>query len=285
VITGGAGFLGWHLCERLIADGWELVCLDSPLTGSDENLADLREHERFRFVACDVTGFLRGGEELDWVLRLASPRPRDYLEWPIETLKVGAIGTLRALGLAKATGAGFFLASTSETFGDPQIHPPTRELLGQRQPARTGRRISTRRSDSPRRRAMAYHRKHWIPVRIPGFNTYAPRMRSHDGRAVPTFTQQALRGEQLTVHSDGTPTRSPCCVNGLIEGIRRPILSDHVGPVNIGTQGDHHQGACMHDPGRGQKAYSIVQVERPVDDPELRCPDITLVAASCDGSR
>jgi dTDP-glucose 4,6-dehydratase len=197
---------------------------------------------------------------------------------------------LRALGLAKATGAGFFLASTSETFGDPQdlvtpkIHPPTRELLGQRQPGWTGRRISTGRSDSPRRRP-------WPITESAGSRSY-PRLqhlRASDAESRRSSRADVhtagVREEQLTVHSDGTPTRSSCYVNGLIEGIRRPILSDHVGPVNIGTQGDHHQGACMHDPGPGQKAYSIVHVERPVDDPELRCPDITLVAASCDESR
>jgi dTDP-glucose 4,6-dehydratase len=278
LITGGAGFLGSHLCERLIGDGWEVVCLDSLLTGSKENVAGLLEHERFRFESYDVTGFLDVSGELDWVLHLASPAsPRDYLEWPIETLKVGAIGTLRALGLARAKGAGFFLASTSETYGDPHVHPQPETYWGNVNPVGP-RSVYDEAKRYAEAATMAYHRTYGVPVRIARiFNTYGPRMRRQDGRAVPTFIQQALTGEQLTVHGDGTQTRSLCYVDDLIEGLHRLILSDEAGPVNIGNP----QEITILDLARmvrdlvGSKA-SIVHVDRPVDDPELRCPDISL---------
>jgi dTDP-glucose 4,6-dehydratase len=278
LITGGAGFLGSHLCERLIAAGWDVVCFDSLLTGSQDNLASLLPNQRFHFESHDVTEHLELEGKLDWILHLASPAsPRDYLEWPIETLKVGAIGTLQALGLAREKEARFLLASTSETYGDPLVHPQPETYWGNVNPV--GPRSVY---DEAKRYAeavtMAYQRTYDLPVRIVRiFNTYGPRMRRQDGRAVPTFIQQALLSEPLTVHGDGSQTRSLCYVDDLIEGIYRLILSDHVGPVNIGNPKETTvmELAIMIRDLVGSRSR-IVYVDRPVDDPEVRCPDISL---------
>jgi dTDP-glucose 4,6-dehydratase len=278
LITGGAGFLGSHLCERLIAEGWDVVCFDSLLTGSQDNLASLLPNARFHFEPHDVTDPLELEGELDWIIHLASPAsPRDYLEWPIETLKVGAIGTLQALGLAKEKEARFFLASTSETYGDPLVHPQPETYWGNVNPVGP-RSVYDEAKRYAEAATMAYHRRHDLPVRIVRiFNTYGPRMRRQDGRAVPTFIQQALLGEPLTIHGDGSQTRSLCYVDDLIEGIYRLILSDHVGPVNIGNPEEttiRELAITIRDL-VGSRSR-IVNVDRPVDDPEVRCPDISL---------
>jgi len=278
LITGGAGFLGSHLCERLVAEGWDVVCFDSLLTGSQDNLASLLPNTRFRFESHDVTDPLELEGELDWILHLASPAsPRDYLEWPIETLKVGAIGTLQALRLAREKEASFFLASTSETYGDPLVHPQPETYWGNVNPVGP-RSVYDEAKRYAEAATMAYHRRHDLPVRIVRiFNTYGPRMRRQDGRAVPTFIQQAFLDEPLTVHGDGSQTRSLCYVDDLIEGIYRLILSDHVGPVNLGNPKEStitELAIMIRDLVRSRSR--IVYVDRPVDDPEVRCPDISL---------
>lgn len=277
VVTGGSGFLGSHLCRRLLAEGCDVVCLDSLITGSEANVAGLLEDERFTFERCDVTEFLSVDGEVDWILHLASPAsPVDYVEHPLETLKVGAIGTWCVLGLARAKGAGLLLASTSEVYGDPQVHPQPESYWGNVNP------IGPRSVyDEAKRYAealtTAYHRTHDVPVRMVRiFNTFGPRMRQHDGRAVPNFISQALRGEPLTVHGDGSQTRSLCYVDDLIEGIWRLLNSGVETPVNIGSP---EEVAVLALAGMIRDLVGsdseIVFQPRPEDDPEVRCPDIT----------
>jgi dTDP-glucose 4,6-dehydratase len=278
LVTGGAGFLGSHLCDRLIGEGWEVVCVDSLSTGSVGNIGALMGQNRFRFERHDITDGLDVEGPFDWVLHLASPAsPVDYLELPIETLKVGGIGTIRALELARDRRAGFLLASTSEVYGDPLVHPQPETYWGNVNPVgpRSVYDEAKRYSEAA---TMAYHRTHGVPVRILRiFNTFGPRMRANDGRAVPTFIQQAIRNEPLTVHGDGTQTRSLCFVDDLIEGMYRLVQSSHVGPVNVGNP----EELTMIDLARlvrelaGSKS-EIITVGRPVDDPERRRPDISL---------
>jgi dTDP-glucose 4,6-dehydratase len=278
LITGGAGFLGSHLCERLLAEGWEVLCVDSLITGHEDNLEEFVEHERFEYLSHDVTEPFVVEGDLDRVLHLASPAsPVDYLRWPIETLRVGAIGTLHALELARVKEATFFLASTSETYGDPLVHPQPETYWGNVNPVGP-RSVYDEAKRYAEAATMAYHRAHGLPVRIARiFNTYGPRMRRQDGRAVPTFVQQAMAGEPLTVHGDGTQTRSLCYVDDLIEGLYRLIMSEHVGPVNIGNPTEitiMQLAETIRD--AAESSSPIVNVERPVDDPELRQPDISL---------
>jgi dTDP-glucose 4,6-dehydratase len=278
VVTGGAGFLGSHLCRRLLEEGWEVVCLDSLLTGTAANVAELRRVEAFRFERYDVTNDVRVEGPVDWVLHLASPAsPRDYLEHPIHTLKVGALGTLHALGLAKAKDAGFFLASTSEVYGDPQVHPQPESYWGHVNPVGP-RGVYDEAKRYAEAMAAAYRRTHGIPVRIARiFNTQGPRMRRDDGRAVPTFIAQALAGRPLTVHGDGRQTRSLCYVDDLIEGFWRLLSVDLQDPVNLGNPEEVtvlHVAEAIRDTAGSQS--EIVFTDRPVDDPEVRCPDISL---------
>ena len=278
LITGGAGFLGSHLCERLIGEGWHVLCLDSLLTGSEANLDRLLDHESFAFRAHDVTLPFDADGPLDAVLHLASPAsPLDYARWPIETLRVGALGTLQALELARAKRALFFLASTSESYGDPLVHPQPETYWGNVNPVGV-RSVYDEAKRYAEAATMAYHRAHGIPVRIARiFNTYGPRMRRHDGRAVPTFIQQALAGEPMTVHGAGTQTRSLCYVDDLIEGLYRLVMSDEVGPVNIGSP-DEIAITALAETIRdvSGSASPILNVGRPVDDPQVRRPDISL---------
>jgi dTDP-glucose 4,6-dehydratase len=278
VLAGGAGFIGSHLCERLLAGGWEIICVDNLLTGNAENVAHLGEHPRFRFVEANVSEELRIDGPVDWVLHLASPAsPIDYLEHPISTLKVGAIGTWHCLGLAKAKGAAMLLASTSEVYGDPFVHPQPESYWGNVNPV--GPRSVY---DEAKRYAeaitMAYHRSHGIPVRIMRiFNTYGPRMRLDDGRAVPTFIAQASRGEPITVHGDGSQTRSLCYVDDLVDGIWRLLRSGITGPVNLGNPNEvtvRELAETIRD--LTGSSSEIRLTARRVDDPERRCPDITL---------
>ena len=281
-MTGGAGFLGSHLCDRLLAEGWEVVCLDSLLTGDAGNLVEALTDQRFRFEVYDVTNYLHVEGDVDWVLHFASPAsPRDYLEYPIHTLKVGAIGTHRALGLAKSKGAGLMLASTSEVYGDPKVHPQPEDYWGHVNPVGP-RGVYDEAKRYAEALAMAYHRTHGVPVKIARiFNTYGPRMRREDGRAVPTFIDQALRGEPVTVHGDGSQTRSLCYVDDMVEGLWRLLVSDVVGePVNLGNP----EEVTVLDLARtivglAGSDSDVVFAERPIDDPEVRCPDVSLAAS------
>jgi dTDP-glucose 4,6-dehydratase len=255
-----------------------VICVDSLVTGNAENIQALESDNRFRFESHDITEPLQVAGHIDWVLHLASPAsPIDYLELPVHTLKVGGIGTIRMLELAKDKGAGFFMASTSEVYGDPLVHPQPETYWGNVNPVgpRSVYDEGKRYSEAA---AMAYHRTYGVPVRIVRiFNTYGPRMRARDGRAVPAFIQQALRGEPLTVHGDGAQTRSLCFVDDLIEGIYRLVLSDYVGPVNIGNP----QEVTIWELARTVRELvgsrsEIVMEMRPIDDPERRRPDISL---------
>src|SRR3954469_12939263 len=236
VVTGGAGFLGSHLCTELLARGAEVVCLDSFLTGSPGNVAHLTDHRGFRLLRCDITDFVHVPGPVDLVLHFASPAsPVDYLHLPIETLKVGSIGTGHALGLAKDKGARFVLASTSEVYGDPQVHPQTEDYWGHVNPVGP-RGVYDEAKRYGEALTSAYRTARGVDtgiVRI--FNTFGPRMRPHDGRAIPTFIRQALAGEPITVAGDGLQTRSICFVTDLIDGILRMADSDHPGPVNLGN--------------------------------------------------
>ena len=278
VVAGGAGFVGSHLCDRLLHEGWEVVCVDSLLTGARENLSDAAAESRFSIQEADITEGLDVEGPVDWIFNLASPAsPVDYLAHPIETLEVGALGSLACLRLAERKGAGLFLASTSEVYGDPQVHPQPESYWGNVNP------IGPRSVyDEAKRFAeavtMAFHRTRGVPVRIIRiFNTYGPRMRRHDGRAVPTFIDQALRAEPITVHGDGSQTRSLCYVDDLIEGIWRVLHSDLTGPVNLGSTEEVTMAALAELIRSLTGARSpIVYTERPVDDPENRRPDASL---------
>jgi dTDP-glucose 4,6-dehydratase len=278
LITGGAGFLGSHLCDRLLREGWEVVCVDSLLTGDAVNLSRAREHPSFRFVQADVSDQLPLEDGLDAVLHLASPAsPVAYQAHPIETLRVGAVGAERALELARRDGATFVLASTSEVYGDPKVHPQTEGYWGNVNPV--GPRSMY---DEAKRFAealtVAYHRSRGLRVRIARiFNTYGPRMRRDDGRAVPAFIGQGLRGDPITVHGSGAQTRSLCYVEDLIEGLWRLLASDATGPMNLGNPEEvsvlQLADAIRSLTGQGSE---LAFVDRPIDDPELRCPDISL---------
>src|SRR5918996_130567 len=220
LVTGAAGFLGSHLCDRLLGEGWDVIGFDSLLTGRAENLADAFSNGRFRFEQYDVTNYLHVDGDLDWVLHFASPAsPTDYLAYPIQTLKVGALGTLRALGLAKAKDAGLLLASTSEVYGNPQVHPQPETYWGHVNPIGP-RGVYDEAKRYAEAMTMAYHRQQGVDTCIARiFNTYGPRMRPHDGRAIPTFVRQALEDKPLTVFGDGSQTRSFCYVDDLVRGL------------------------------------------------------------------
>jgi dTDP-glucose 4,6-dehydratase len=277
-VTGGAGFLGSHLCERLLDRGEEVVALDNFLTGTPCNVEHLLPHDRFRLVRADVTDFVHVSGQVDNVLHFASPAsPVDYLELPIETMKVGSLGTLHALGLAKEKRARFLLASTSETYGDPQVHPQPESYWGHVNPIGP-RGVYDEAKRFAEALTMAYRRTHGVDtaiVRI--FNTFGPRMRPNDGRAIPTFIRQALAGEPLTVAGDGRQTRSVCYVDDLVTGLLKLLDSDLPGPVNIGNP---HEMSVLDLARRiveltGSRS-PISFIARPEDDPTVRRPDITL---------
>jgi nucleoside-diphosphate-sugar epimerase len=277
VITGGAGFLGSHLCERLVAEGWDVLCYDSLITGDERNLAALRAGDRFSYERADVSEGLAATGEVDWVLHLASPAsPRDYLDHPIDTLRAGSLGTLNALALARDKGARFLLASTSEVYGDPKEHPQSESYWGHVNPIGP-RSVYDEAKRFAEAATMAFHREHGVDVRIVRiFNTYGPRMRRADGRAVPNFIDQALQGKPITIHGDGKQTRSLCYVDDLIEGIYRFLGSDDLGPMNIGNP---HEVTIVElaeivNAVAGGSSELVFEA-RPVDDPEMRCPDIT----------
>jgi dTDP-glucose 4,6-dehydratase len=276
LITGGAGFIGSHLCERFLADGDEVICMDNLLTGAADNVAHLFADRRFSFIQQDVTTYIYVKGNVDAILHFASPAsPIDYLELPIQTLKVGSLGTHKALGLAKEKNARFLLASTSEVYGDPLVHPQNEEYWGNVNP------IGPRGVyDEAKRFAeaitMAYHRTHKVETRIVRiFNTYGPRMRLNDGRVVPNFISQALKGEPLTVYGDGSQTRSFCFVSDLVEGIARLLRSDYSDPVNCGNPIETTILEFAERIKALTKSKSeIVFRPLPVDDPKVRQPDI-----------
>jgi dTDP-glucose 4,6-dehydratase len=278
VVTGGAGFLGSHLVDRLLAGGAEVVCFDNLLTGDERNLAHLADERMFSFVRQDVTTRLEVDGTVDAVLHFASPAsPIDYLELPIQTLKVGSLGTHNALGLAKAKDALFMLASTSEVYGDPQVHPQPETYWGHVNPVGP-RGVYDEAKRFAEALAFAYHRTHGLRIRVPRiFNTYGPRMRMHDGRAVPTFIGQALRGEPLTVHGDGQQTRSLCYVDDLIDGFLRLLTSELTGPVNLGSPYEMTMTELAEAVIAATGSSSPIHyADRPIDDPQVRRPDTTL---------
>lgn len=281
LITGGAGFLGSHLCDRLLADGNDLVCLDNLSTGSVRNIAHLLGHERFRFHKFDVTEYIFTAQPVDAVLHFASPAsPRDYLEMPIQTLKVGALGTHKTLGLAKGAKARFLMASTSETYGDPLVNPQPESYWGNVNPIGV-RGVYDEAKRFAEALVMAYHRYHGVDTRIARiFNTYGPRMRPRDGRVVSNFIVQALRGENLTVYGTGAQTRSFCFVDDEIDGLARLLLapeSDDVHlPVNIGNPHELTVLEIAETILRLSGSSSRIVFEPlPEDDPKVRRPDIS----------
>ncbi len=277
VVTGGAGFLGSHLCEKFLGFGHRVIAVDNLVTGKRENLAHLEGRDDFRLILHDVSNPLFVDEPIDHVLHFASPAsPIDYLELPIQTLKVGSLGTHNMLGLAKVKGARFLLASTSEVYGDPLIHPQHEDYWGNVNP------IGPRGVyDEAKRFAeaitMAYHRVHGVEVRIVRiFNTYGPRMRPKDGRVVPAFIQQALLGQPMTIFGDGSQTRSFCYVSDLVEGISRLLFSDRPDPVNIGNPHEmtiKEFAETIRDAVGSSSELQFLPL--PVDDPKVRQPDIT----------
>ena len=278
LVTGGAGFLGSHLCERLLAEGYAVVCMDNLITGSVANIEHLFGEEGFVFVKHDVTNYIHVAGRLDAILHFASPAsPIDYLQLPIQTLKVGSLGTHKALGLAKAKGARFLLASTSEVYGDPQIHPQPESYWGNVNPVGP-RGVYDEAKRFAEALTMAYHRFHGVDTRIVRiFNTYGPRMRAGDGRVVPTFITQALAGRPLTVFGDGSQTRSFCYVDDLVEGIWRLLNSDWTDPMNIGNPAEMTVLEFAREIVRITGAGSEIVFEPlPEDDPKVRQPDITL---------
>jgi dTDP-glucose 4,6-dehydratase len=277
LVTGGAGFLGSHLCDRLLAEGHEVIAMDNLLTGNERNIAHLADEKRFRFVRHDVSQFIFVDGPLDAVLHFASPAsPIDYLELPIQTLKVGSLGTHKALGLAKEKRARFLLASTSEVYGDPLVHPQPETYWGNVNPIGP-RGVYDEAKRFAESMTMAYHRAHGVDTRIVRiFNTYGARMRPRDGRVVPALISQALAGDPMTVFGDGTQTRSFCYVSDLVDGIYRLLMSEERDPVNIGNPAELSVLAFA----RRIQALTgtrseIVFKPLPEDDPKVRQPDIT----------
>jgi len=277
LITGAAGFLGSHLCDRFIKEGYHVIGMDNLITGDLKNIEHLFKLEQFEFYHHDVTKFIHVPGHLDYILHFASPAsPIDYLKIPIQTLKVGAMGTHNCLGLAKAKNATMLVASTSEVYGDPQVHPQTEEYWGNVNPVGP-RGVYDEAKRYMESITMAYHTFHGVKTRIVRiFNTYGPRMRLNDGRALPAFIGQALRGEDLTVFGDGSQTRSFCYVDDLVEGIYKLLLNDYFMPINIGNPNEislkDFAEEILSLTGKNVK---IVYKPLPVDDPKQRQPDIT----------
>ena len=278
LVTGGAGFLGSHLCGRLMDEGLEVVCMDNLITGSLDNIESYFGREGFTFVHHDVTNFIHVPGKLDYILHFASPAsPIDYLKLPIQTLKVGSLGTHKAIGLAKSKGARFLLASTSETYGDPLVHPQPEDYWGNVNPVGP-RGVYDEAKRFAEAITMAYHRHHGVDTRIVRiFNTYGPRMRAGDGRVVPAFICQALAGKPLTAFGDGLQTRSFCFFADLIEGIWRLLNSDYVDPMNIGNPAEMTVLEFAKEIIRLTGSSSEIVFEPlPEDDPKVRQPDIAL---------
>lgn len=277
VVTGGAGFLGSHLCDRLLSEGHHVVCIDNLITGDTANIAHLFGNARFRFVKHDVTNYIFIDGQVNNVLHFASPAsPIDYLKLPIQTLKVGSLGTHKALGLAMEKKARFLIASTSEVYGDPLVHPQPESYWGNVNPIGS-RGVYDEAKRFSEAMTMAYQRYHGVETRIVRiFNTYGPRMRINDGRAIPAFMSQALRGEDITVFGDGSQTRSVCYVSDLIDGIYRLLMSDIADPVNIGNPDEIPMLQLAKEILQltGSKS-KIIFKDLPEDDPKIRQPDIS----------
>ena len=276
LITGGAGFIGSYLCDRFLAEGDDVTCMDNLITGSVDNISHLQD-SRFSFINYDVTNYIYINGDVDYILHFASPAsPLDYMEYPIQTLKVGSLGTHKVLGLAREKGARFLLASTSETYGDPLVHPQNEDYWGNVNPVGP-RGVYDEAKRFAEAMTMAYHRYHKVDTRIVRiFNTYGPRMRIKDGRAIPNFIAQALSDEDVTVFGDGMQTRSFCYIEDMVEGIYRLLKSDYNMPVNIGNP---HEMTVI---GLAREIISltgsrskIVNNPLPEDDPKVRQPDIT----------
>jgi len=276
VVTGGAGFLGSHLCDKLLAEGCKVICVDNLITGNINNISHLVENENFLFLKHDITNYIFIPGRIDYILHFASPAsPIDYLKLPIQTLKVGSLGTHKVLGLAKEKKARMLLASTSEVYGDPDVHPQDEEYWGNVNPVGP-RGVYDEAKRFAEAITMAYHRFHGIETRIVRiFNTYGPRMRLDDGRALPAFVGQALRGEDITVFGDGSQTRSFCYVSDLVDGIFKLLMSNESNPVNIGNPDEITIKKFAEDVIKitGSKS-KIVYKDLPVDDPKIRQPDI-----------
>lgn len=277
LVTGGAGFLGSHLCDLIISKGHNVICMDNLLTGDIQNVEHLIGNESFKFIKHDVTEFIHVRGNVDYILHFASPAsPIDYLKLPIQTLKVGSLGTHKVLGLAKEKKARFLLASTSEVYGDPEIHPQPETYWGNVNPVGP-RGVYDEAKRFAEAMTMAYHRFHQVDTRIVRiFNTYGPRMRLNDGRALPAFVSQALSGEDITVFGDGSQTRSFCYVSDLIEGIYSLLMSDETEPVNIGNPAEitikQFAEEVISLTGTSSK---VIYKDLPEDDPKVRQPDIT----------
>ncbi len=277
LVTGGSGFIGSHLCNRLISENHRVICIDNLITGNPENISHFQNNKNFRFIKQDVTEYIDLDEDIDCILHFASPAsPIDYLELPIQTLKVGSLGTHKALGLAKAKGASFLLASSSEVYGDPLSHPQQEDYWGNVNPIGP-RGVYDEAKRFAEALTMAYNRTHGVKTRIARiFNTFGPRMRRNDGRVVPAFISQALSGEPLTVFGNGSQTRSFCYINDLVEGIMKLINSTIDEPVNIGNPNEISiiDFAKLVLSLTGSKSEIILK-PLPVDDPRMRQPNIS----------
>ena len=281
LVTGGAGFIGSHLCDRLLAEGHEVIAMDNLVTGSTDNIAHLAGSARFRFIFHDVTNYIYIDGPLDAILHLASlPSPVDYLEKPIKTLKVGSMGAHKTLGLAVAKGARYLLASTSEVYGDPKVHPQPEAYWGNVNPVGP-RGVYDESKRFAEAMTMAYHRAHGLETRIARiFNCFGPRMRLDDGRVVPNFVKQALLGEPLTVYDEGSRTRSFCYISDMVDGLYRLLLSDEVYPVNLGNPREMTVLEFAHKvlevSGSSSDIVFVTPTdERTKDDPQTRRPDIS----------
>ena len=276
VVTGGAGFLGSHICDKLLSENFKVICVDNLLTGSTDNISNLAGNPAFTFIKHDVTNYIFIPGRIDYILHFASPAsPIDYLKLPIQTLKVGSLGTHKALGLAKEKKATFLLASTSEVYGDPAVHPQSEDYWGNVNPIGP-RGVYDEAKRFSEALTMAYNRYHGVDTRIVRiFNTFGPRMRLADGRALPAFIGQALRGEDLTVFGDGSQTRSFCYVSDQIDGIFKLLISKETNPVNIGNPEEISVKQFAEEVIKATRTKSkIIYQELPVDDPKVRQPNI-----------
>ena len=281
VVTGGAGFLGSHLCDKLITEEMKVICIDNLITGNPDNISHLMGNDNFQFIKHDITNFIHVSGKVDYILHFASPAsPIDYLKLPIQTLKVGSLGTHKVLGLAKEKNATFLLASTSEVYGDPDVHPQKEDYWGNVNPIGP-RGVYDEAKRFAEALTMAYHRYHNISTRIVRiFNTYGPRMRLNDGRALPAFIGQALSNQDLTVFGDGSQTRSFCYVSDEVEGIYRLLISDETEPVNIGNPDEITVKEFAEEVIKLTNSKSKISFkELPEDDPKVRQPDISKAKA------
>ena len=285
LVTGGAGFIGSHLSDRLLADGHTVLCVDNFITGSASNIAHLRVNPAFQLIEHDISKPIEPDGAIDFIFHFASPAsPIDYLKLPIQTLKVGSLGTLNVLGIAKAKGAKFFLASTSEVYGDPHVHPQVETYWGHVNPVGP-RGVYDEAKRFAEAMTMAYHRHHGVDTRIVRiFNTYGPRMRVEDGRAIPAFISQVLRGQSLTAFGDGGQTRSFCYVDDLVEGIVRLAGSGYHDPVNLGNPEEYTiLQLAERIVALTQSKSKVVFRPLPQDDPKQRCPDISVAKKELNG--